>query len=394
MRNIVILGATGSIGDSACWVVRQLADRLRVLGLAAGDRWEKLASLAREFGVRHAAIRDPGCLEDLRGALPDACRTTCDPAALEEMVTADDVDMVLCAISGTGGLRPVLAAIRAGKDIALASKEVLVMAGQIVTQEVDRYGVRMIPVDSEHSAIFQCMEGRDPATVRRLVLTASGGPFRETSVDDFPGITPAMALRHPTWNMGPKITIDSATLMNKALEVIEAKWLFRVEADRIDVVVHPQSVIHSMVEFIDSGLLAQLGRPDMRLPIQYAFLYPERVDTGLPRHAFGDTPFLSFEPPDHERFPAIRLAKEALAAGGTMPAVLNAANEAAVEAFRCGRLSFPGIWQGVATVMRRHQVCDAGDLEAVLAADQWARDELEALIDEDLPGNEHHVLQR
>ncbi|MDT8391190.1 MAG: 1-deoxy-D-xylulose-5-phosphate reductoisomerase [Lentisphaeria bacterium] len=379
-KKIVILGSTGSIGESAFWVVQQLKEQIKVVGLAAGTRWERLAEQSRALGVGHAAIAAPEHLNSLRNAVGPEVTVSADPAGLIDMVTAPDVDMVLCAITGTGGFEPVLAAIRAGKDIALASKEILVMAGDLVMSEVKKHGVRMIPVDSEHSAIFQCLEGRDMGTVRKLTLTASGGPFRNTPASQLAAITPEQALAHPTWNMGPKITIDSATLFNKALEVIEARWLFGVVGDQIDVVVHPQSIIHSMVEFIDGGMLAQLGLPDMKLPIQYALLFPERVDTGLPRCDLPSLGALTFEQPRHDVFPALRLAHDALAAGGTMPTALNAANEVAVDAFRRGHLSFTGISTVVEATMSACPLLSQNSLAEIKEADTVSRKKARELI--------------
>ncbi len=372
-RNIVILGSTGSIGENACWLADRLRDDLQVVGLAAGGRWERLAEQARLFGCRQVAIADAAAAPLLAAAVPANCRVTSGTDSLVEMVTAPDVDVVLCAITGTGGLIPVLEAIRAGKDIALASKEVLVMAGELVMAEVERCGVRMLPVDSEHSALFQCLEGRQSHEVARLILTASGGPFRQRTAAEMQAVTYAEALAHPTWDMGPKITVDSATMMNKALELIEACRLFNVPPGAVEVVIHPQSVVHSMVEFADGSIIAQLGSPDMRLPIQYALLYPEHRDTGLPRCDLTMLSRLDFDRPDEKRFPALRLAREALAAGGTLPAVLNAANEVAVELFRHGNLAFPGIWQLVEGVMRKHTVMLEQDLAVILEADAWAR---------------------
>lgn len=372
-KRIVILGATGSIGESAYWVAGKLADRMEVVGLAAASRWLRLAEQAGHLGCPWVAIADPAHLPALRSALPWGVRATATAAELVDMVTAPGVDMVLCAITGTAGFAPVLAAIRAGKNIALASKEILVMAGELVMREAALHKVRMIPVDSEHSAIFQCLEGRDPATVKRLVLTASGGPFRNTPAAELATVTPAAALAHPTWNMGPKITIDSATLFNKALEMIEARWLFAVQPRQIDVVVHPQSIIHSLVEFVDGGLLAQMGLPDMRLPIQYALLHPERVDGGLPVCDLTSLPPLTFHAPRDDAFPALRLARTALLEGGTLPTVLNAANEVAVEAFRHGALAFTGIPHVVAETMGCHRVMPQDCLENILEADAWAR---------------------
>jgi 1-deoxy-D-xylulose-5-phosphate reductoisomerase len=292
---------------------------------------------------------------------------------LIRLATLPEADIVLIAIVGTAGLAPALAAIRAGKDIAVASKEILVMAGETVMSEARKHGVRVLAVDSEHSAIFQCLDGKPGSSVRRLLLTASGGPFRKTPKEEFDRITLAQALKHPSWVMGRKITIDSATLFNKGLEMIEARWLFDVEMARVDVVVHPQSIIHSMVEFVDGSILAQLSTPDMCLPIQYALCYPERrtserVQTNLAR--LGS---LTFEEPDHDRFPALGLARRAGEVGGTLPAVFNAANEVAVERFIEGSLSFPGISATVARVMNEHRVQEHPTLEQILTADLEAR---------------------
>jgi 1-deoxy-D-xylulose-5-phosphate reductoisomerase len=282
--------------------------------------------------------------------------------------------MVLVAIVGTGGLRPALAAIKAGKDLAVASKEILVMAGEAVTSAARECGVHILPVDSEHNAIFQCLDGRH-TEVRRIILTASGGPFRTTPAAQFASITREQALKHPTWNMGPKITIDSATLFNKGLEMIEAHWLFGVEIARVEVVIHPQSIVHSMVEFADGSVLAQLSHSDMCFPIQYAVTWPERVPNSLPPLDFGKLAKLEFFTPRYEDFPALNLARRAGEIGGTMPAVLNATNEIAVSAFLDGKTSFPQIWQTVAEVMNRHRSIAHPDLDAILAADQWARAE-------------------
>ncbi len=282
--------------------------------------------------------------------------------------------MVLIAIVGTGGLRPALAAIEAGKDLAVASKEILVMAGEAVTSAAARKGVRVLPVDSEHNAIFQCLNG-ESAEVRRIILTASGGPFRETPNEQFENITPEQALKHPTWNMGPKITIDSATLFNKGLEMIEAHWLFGVEMKRVEVVIHPQSIVHSMVEFADGSVLAQLSHSNMCFPIQYAVTWPDRVPNSLPPLDFGKLSKLEFATPRYDDFPALNLARRAGETGGTLPAVLNAANEIAVSAFLEKRMKFPGIWQVVEQVMNRHAVVAHPTLDEILAADQWAREE-------------------
>ena len=388
-RTIVILGSTGSIGENAVRVAKHLGNRIRVSGLAAGRRWQRLAQQAHELDARHVVVADPGDLEPLQQLLPEGCRAATGSQALCDLVTRPEVDTVLCAIVGTAGFEPVLAAIRAGKDIALASKEVLVMAGPAVMAEASRCGVRILPVDSEHSAIFQCLEAErlksrhgsssNAEVVRRLVLTASGGPFRRSSIQELERVTPEHALAHPTWNMGRKVTIDSATLMNKGLELIEARWLFDLPPERIDVWIHPQSIVHSMVEFVDGAVLAQLSVPDMRLPIQYALTWPERWEGLTPPLDIGRLRTLEFEEPDHTRFPALLLARRALAEGGTMPAVLNAANEAAVDRFCDGSLSFTGIPRLVESVMARHDPLASPDLGQIREADAWAREEARRL---------------
>jgi len=353
MKNVVVLGATGSIGQNAAKVARDIPERVRLVGLSAHRNLAKLAELAAEF--------------------PDAKCSGSSEEELIELATLPEADIVLIAIVGTGGLKPALAAIEAGKDLAIASKEILVMAGEAVMEAARRKGVRVLPVDSEHNAIFQCLEGRDPAHVQRLILTASGGPFRQSPIEDLAHVTPEMALRHPTWNMGSKITIDSATLFNKGLEMIEARWLFDVEMARVDVVVHPQSVVHSMVEFIDGSVLAQLSHSDMCFPIQYALTWPDRVANTLRPLDFAELSRLDFEPPRLNAFPALNLAREAGTVGGTLPAVLNAANEVAVAAFLERKLPFPGIWQTVEAVMSEHRTVAHAPLDAILEADRWAR---------------------
>jgi 1-deoxy-D-xylulose-5-phosphate reductoisomerase len=372
-RRIVILGSTGSIGENALAVVRHLGPRLSVTGLAAGSRTARLAEQAREFGCQWAFSERGGGAEALAAELPPGCGAIASPAELCQRVAAPDVDLVLCAIVGTAGLQPVLAAIRAGKDIALASKEILVMAGELVMAEAQRCGVRILPVDSEHCAVHQCLAGAGANPVRRLILTASGGPFRGRRDVDLACVTPEQALAHPTWRMGGKISIDSATLMNKGLELIEAHWLFGLRPEQIEVVIHPQSIIHSMVEFEDGSILAQMGYPDMRLPIQYCLTFPERVPSLQRPMDFAQEHRLEFEPPDHERFPAVLLARRAVAAKGTAPAAYNAANEVAVERFLAGRLPFSGIWQVVAETLAQHPDHPHPDLDTILADDVLAR---------------------
>jgi len=375
MRNVVLLGSTGSIGTSTLKVARDLPGEIRLAALAAGRRVDRLAEQALAVRPEAVCIYDPSQADALRRRLPKEIEVLSGMEGLIRLAEWPSADIVLIAIVGTAGLRPALTAIRAGKDIAVASKEILVMAGEIVTEEARRHGVNILAVDSEHSAIFQCLEGRDPASVRRLWLTASGGPFRNTPKEEFPSITVERALRHPSWSMGRKITIDSATLFNKGLEMIEARWLFNVGMDRIRVVVHPQSVIHSMVEFVDGAFLAQLSTPDMCLPIQYALTYPRRVPNSRVTTDLARIGSLTFEEPDTERFPALELARWAGTAGSGLPAVLNAANEAAVDAFCRGALSFPGITEIVRAVMEAYRPAPHADLDQILAADAWAREE-------------------
>jgi 1-deoxy-D-xylulose-5-phosphate reductoisomerase len=372
-KRVVVLGSTGSIGESALKVARDIPDRMTVVGLAALRSVDKLAAQAQEFGVHHLALSNGALHEDLRVAVPHA-QVYPGEEGLVKLATLPEADLVLIAIVGTAGLRPALAALEAGKDIAVASKEILVMAGEIVMETAARHGRRVLPVDSEHNAIFQCLEDRDPVTVRRIILTASGGPFRKLPAEQLGGVTVEQALRHPTWDMGRKITIDSATLFNKGLEMIEARWLFGVEMDRVDVIVHPQSIIHSMVEFIDHSVLAQLSKSDMCFPIQYAVTWPERVPNTLEPLDFAKLAKLEFEAPRFADFPALDLARRAGVEGGTLPSVLNAANEIAVAAFLERRIPFPAIWEIVTRTMDAHQRIDRPTLEQILAADAWARE--------------------
>lgn len=378
-KKVVLLGATGSIGCSTLEVARQLPDRVELVGLAANGSFEKLAEQARETGVKHVAIADASKESALRELLPADVKIYVGDDGLVELATIAEADVVLVAIVGVAGLQPALAAIEAGKDLAIASKEILVMAGEVVTAAAEKHGVKLLPVDSEHNAIFQCLDGHrgGEKEVSRLILTASGGPFRQTPTEELEGVTVEQALKHPTWVMGRKITIDSATLFNKGLEMIEARWLFGIGMDRIDVVVHPQSIVHSMVEFVDGSTLAQLSRTDMCFPIQYALTWPDRVPGGLKPLDFTELAKLDFEEPRHDAFPALSLARKAGMAGGTLPAVYNAANEVAVDAFIEGRLSFPGIWKLVGDVMDSHKTTAASSLEAVVAADLWARTQAE-----------------
>lgn len=376
-RRVVLLGSTGSIGCSTLQVARELGDDIEIIGLAAAGNIIKLAAQARETGVRHVAIGDASMESALRTMLPSGVKIHVGSEGLCDLASLADADIVLVAIVGTAGLHPALSAIEAGKDLAIASKEILVMAGELITTAAAKRGVKLLPIDSEHNAIFQCLDGQHggEADVTRLILTASGGPFRTLPVEEFVNITLAQALKHPTWEMGPKITLDSATLFNKGLEMIEARWLFGIGMDRIDVVVHPQSIIHSMVEFKDGSVLAQLSRTDMCFPIQYALTWPRRVMGGLKPLDFPSLAKLEFEAPRSADFPALDLARHAGLAGGTLPAVYNASNEVAVDAFRAGKITFPGIWQCVAAVMDGHSIKPSSSLDAVVAADGEAREQ-------------------
>ncbi|MEP6685414.1 MAG: 1-deoxy-D-xylulose-5-phosphate reductoisomerase, partial [Verrucomicrobiota bacterium] len=386
-----------SIGESALKVARDIPERMEIVGLAAKSNAQKLAEQANEIRPQAVCLVDEGKVTELREALKYKPEIFSGEKGLTEIASLADAEMVLVAVVGTGGLRPALAAIEAGKDLAVASKEILVMAGEIVMREARAKGVHVLPVDSEHNAIFQCLEsgrglsapkdrGAEAAPtflssdVRRIILTASGGPFRELPNDQFDAITREQALKHPTWNMGPKITIDSATLFNKGLEMIEAHWLFGVEMKRVEVVIHPQSIVHSMVEFIDGSVLAQLSHSDMCFPIQYAVTWPERVPNSLRPLDFGKLRQLDFSTPRYDDFPALNLARHAGDTGGTMPAVLNAANEVAVAAFLDGQIPFPRIWQLVEEVMNRHTSVAHPSLDAILRADQLARAEASATL--------------
>jgi 1-deoxy-D-xylulose-5-phosphate reductoisomerase len=373
MKNVVVLGSTGSIGTSTLKVAEDLPDRIRLLGLAAGNNSELLLAQTRKHQPEAISISDPAKAHELRDVFGTACEVYSGSEGLTKLATLTEADIVLVAIVGTAGLQPALAAIRAGKDIAVASKEILVMAGEIVMNEARKNGVRVLAVDSEHSAIFQCLDGKPSSMVRKLWLTASGGPFRQTPKEEFATITVERALKHPSWVMGRKITIDSATLFNKGLEMIEARWLFDIEMARVGVVVHPQSVVHSMVEFVDGSLLAQLSTPDMCLPIQYALTYPDRVASERVQTNFAGIGSLTFEEPDLERFPSLDLARRAGEVGGTLPAVLNAANEVAVKAFVDGRINFPQITETVRRTMERHEIIAHPTLTQIIEADAWAR---------------------
>lgn len=376
-RRVAVLGSTGSIGQSALQVIAQLEGRLEVAGLAASTRWQALAEQARATGARRVALADAGLADHLRRALAgSAVEVLAGPEGVAALAAADDVDVVLSAVVGAAGLPVALAAAKAGKTLAIANKEPLVMAGPALLALAAEHGATILPVDSEHSAIFQALRGGLKAEVDRIIITASGGPFFDWPAERVFEATVAEALAHPTWAMGPKVTIDSATLMNKALEIVEARWLFDVEPDRIEVVIHPESIVHSVVAFRDGSALAQLSVPDMRTPIQYALTYPERLPGLAAPLDLAAVGRLRFIEPDRVRFPALSLGFSVAREGGVSGAVLNAANEAAVALFLQRRIPFGRITEVVADVLDRHAAVANPDLEAILAADRWAREEV------------------
>lgn len=372
MKNIVILGSTGSVGRNTVKVALALKDRVRVAGIAGNSQIPLLAEQAAQLGCSFAVTSDPDRLDELRSLLPPGCRAYAGPSALKDAACVPEVDLVFCSIVGTAGLAPVLAAIDAGKDIALASKEVLVMAGDLVMEAALRKKVNILPVDSEHSAVFQCLEGKREF-VREIVLTASGGPFRTFSKDRLEKVVCTDAMKHPVWNMGVKVTLDSATLMNKALEMVEAHHLFQADGSMIRVLVHPQSVVHSMVVFRDGAVMAHMSLPDMRFPIQYAMTWPGRLDGGLDSLDLTKYSGLTFENPDTERFPSLLYGREAIRRGGIAGAVMNAANEIAVELFRKAELPFNGIFKVVEKTMEQLNEPGPVSLDRILEADQLAR---------------------
>jgi 1-deoxy-D-xylulose-5-phosphate reductoisomerase len=374
MKKIVILGSTGSIGTSTLDIIAKFPDKFRAIGLTAGTNADKLEEQIRTFSPAVVAMSDEAAAERLRARCKGLKTKILSGAdGLAQTATLPDADLVISAIVGGAGLVPTLAAIKAGKCIALANKEPMVMAGQLMQDEARKHGVRIFPVDSEHSALFQSMEGHRVEDIRRLILTASGGPLWNLTKDQLRSVTVKQALKHPNWKMGDKITIDSATLMNKGLEVVEARWLFDIPATKIEVVVHRESIIHSLVEYADRSVIAQLGLPDMRTPIAYAMNYPERIPLDLPSLNLAQIGTLTFFDPDHDRFPCLRFGYEALRIGGTMPAALNAANEVAVQAFLERKLGFLGIAETIRRTMDTHKSVDISTLEDALRADAWAR---------------------
>lgn len=372
MKKIVLLGSTGSIGENTLRVVEALPAHLCVIAVGVEKNYVRALEQAREFGARVVAVTDPEAAERCAREAPSGIDVLAGPEGIEEAARLEEADVVVCAVVGMAGLAPVMAALECGTDVALATKEVLVAAGALVMQACARSGARLLPVDSEQSAIFQCLTSA-VSDVRRLVLTASGGPFWQSAGVDFDTVTIEQVLAHPSWNMGKKVSVDSATLMNKGLEIMETGWLFDVPLARIDVILHQESIVHSMVEFRDGSVIAQLSPPDMRFAIQYALTYPERHDGGLPQLDLAATEALHFGKPDLDRFPCLQLARQAALRGGTMPAVLNAANEVAVETFLAGDIPFSGIWHLVERAMKRHDVVNSPDLDAIIDADAWAR---------------------
>ncbi|MEI7947074.1 MAG: 1-deoxy-D-xylulose-5-phosphate reductoisomerase [bacterium] len=390
MKSIVILGSTGSIGENTLRIAELLPNDIRVVGLSTRTKITRLIDQALQFNVRIVAVEDETrALEAEALARPHGIRVLAGPRGIETLAALPEADCVVCSVVGLAGLNPVLAAMDAGHDVALATKEVLVSAGDLVMRKRAEKRVRLLPIDSEHSALFQCLQSvtRSVACVRlegdgkapseeqitKLVLTASGGPFANRPEIDFERVTPDAALKHPRWSMGPKVTIDSATMMNKGLEILEARWLFDVPVRHVEVVVHPESVVHSMVTFIDGSSIAQLSVPDMRFAIQYALTWPERCAVDMPKLDLTQLGTLTFQTTDLDRFPCLRLIREAAACGGTMPAVVNAADEVAVKAFLDGRISFAGIWRTIEEVMSKHDVRACSDLETILETDAWAR---------------------
>jgi len=382
MKAISILGSTGSVGVTTLDVVGRFSDRFRVVAMAAGRNLDLLAEQVKRFQPELVSVATPELARDLSTRLgPQRVTIVHGLEGAIAVATHPAASLVMSALVGAMGLQPTLAAIRAGKDIAFANKEVLVIAGELITRAVRENRVRLLPVDSEHNAIFQCLEGRGRESLKRIILTASGGPFRELAANDFETITVEQALKHPTWVMGSKITIDSATLMNKGLEVIEARWLFDLKAAEVSVVIHPQSVIHSMVEMIDGSVIAEMAIPDMAIPVAYALAYPDRLPmTHLKPLSLVENSRLTFEEPDLRRFPCLRLAYDALAAGNTMTACLNAANEELVAGFLAGRVRFTEIPRHIETVMNRHRNTPARTIEDLLETDGWARASARELI--------------
>lgn len=384
MKKLAVVGSTGSIGQNTLRVVQHLPDRFKVFALAANSAVARLAEQAAAFRPMVVAITDRARIDDfckycreLKAPLPEV--VTGDDG-LSQIASAADADIVVSAAVGAAGLRPTYSAVAAGKTVALANKESMVIGGELLRRTAEKTGARIIPVDSEHSAVDQCLRSGRRGEVRRLILTASGGPFRETPAEQFPKVTPEQALKHPTWQMGRRITIDSATLMNKGLEVIEARWLFDIPPEKIDIIVHPQSVVHSMVEFVDGSVVAQLGTADMRQPIQYALTYPERLESSVAALDWTEVSRLDFATPDRQKFPCIGLAYQAIRTGGTAPAVVNAADEIAVDAFLDRKIPFSDIPKMIGDTLEAHKIRAADQLESIVEADIWARQHVRGML--------------
>ncbi|WEK56156.1 MAG: 1-deoxy-D-xylulose-5-phosphate reductoisomerase [Candidatus Cohnella colombiensis] len=379
MKKVAVLGSTGSIGTQTLDVLSRALDRYEVVGLAAGSNVELLLTQIQQFKPRIVSIASKEAAEKLALQVPSGTKIVYGEEGLNEVAGQSGAQYVVCALVGSLGLTSTLAAIEAGADIGLANKETLVTAGHIVMKRAKEKGIAIIPVDSEHSAIFQCLNGEDRKAVKRLLLTASGGSFRDRTREELQGVTVAQALQHPNWSMGAKVTIDSATMANKGLEVIEARWLFDIDYDSIDVVIHPESIIHSMVEYVDTSVIAQLGNPDMRVPIQYALTYPERIVSPASPLDLIKQGTLHFRPMDFERYPCLRLAFEAGRSGGTATTVFNAANEVAVSRFLSGEIAFLAIEGIIEQVLTRHSVIPSPELETIHQIDAWARAEAQLL---------------
>ncbi len=374
-KRIVLLGGTGSIGSNVLKIVGHFRDRFEVIAIAVERNAEKAIEQAKAFGIKTLAITNTSVAEKYKTKAADNLTILGGASAVEELAALPEADIVVVAMVGMAAIKPLLKALQAGKRVALATKETLVAAGNIVMETSAKYGAKILPVDSEHSAIFQCLEGRNFAEIENLILTASGGPFALDHLIDFDKVDVELALKHPRWNMGRKVSIDSATMMNKGLELIEAHWLFNMPVERIKIIIHPESIVHSFVELVDGSLLAQISQSDMRFAIQYALTWPERLNGALPHLNLSQLGKLTFFAPDLNRFPALKLARAAADLGGTMPAVLNAANEIAVEEFLKRNIKFSTIWNVVERVMNLHQTEKSPSLETILAVDSWAREQ-------------------